>query len=337
MSHLKETFLKIIGGNDLSFVEAKSALTEVMSGDFSDILLGAWLTALKIKGETSNEISGCASVMQENATFINVNDPDAVDIVGTGGDGAHTVNISTAASIVAAASGLTLAKHGNRAVSSKSGSADVLASLGVNINLSPVRMEKCLNSIGIAFLFAPALHPAMKHAVPIRKALGIRTIFNILGPLSNPAGVKRAVIGVYDKELCYVIAEASLKLGAKHLMVVHGNDGLDEISTTGPTTISELKNGSIKEYSFSPEDYGIKRATLNDLKGKGPEYNASVIRDILDGKKGAMRDIIVVNSAAALIVSGKFDSWGDAIKRVENSIDNGDAKAKLNDLVNFSK
>ena len=337
MNKFDESLKKILDKKDLEINEAEEAMYEIMSGNVSEIKLSSWLTALKMKGETSKEISGCASAMTKHANKINVNDDNAVDIVGTGGDGAHTINISTASAIVASAAGLTVAKHGNRAVSSKSGSADILTSLGVNINITPRDMEKCLNEIGLAFLFAPLLHPAMKYAVPVRKELGVRTIFNILGPICNPANVKKAVIGVYSPGLCRQIAEAARNLGFKRVMVVHGNDGLDEITTTTVTKVCELKNDKILEYELDPNEFGIKYSDIEDIKGGEPEKNAKILKDIFRGKVvGSKKDIIVLNSAAVLLVGGITDNWKEAIRITDNLISSGKAMKKLESLIKYT-
>jgi anthranilate phosphoribosyltransferase len=328
---------KLLNFQDLSSIEAEYVMSEIMNGNFSNIKLAAWLTALRMKGETYQEIAACASVMIKHAESIHAIDKNVIDIVGTGGDCKQTINISTAAAITAAASGLTVAKHGNRAVSSKSGSADVLTALGVNISISPKHIELCLNEVGIAFLFAPTLHPAMKYAMPVRKELGIRTIFNILGPISNPAKIKRAVIGVYEPRLCSLAAKAVKELGYKRAIVVYGNDGLDEITTTTTSRICEIKNKEIIEYEFDPQKYGIPHTTLKQIQGEGAKYNANIIANIFSGKeKGPAKNIIVLNSAAALIVGGKTDSWTNALALAEKTINNGDAQRKLQQIVEYT-
>ncbi len=331
------TLNKLLKKEDLTIEEAQSAMTDIMNGNFTPIKLSAWLTALRMKGETYQEIAGCASTMITYAKKIKTKDKNTVDIVGTGGDCRHTINISTASAIAAASAGLTVAKHGNKAVSSKSGSADVLSSLGLNINITPEQMEKCLNEIGLAFLFAPLLHPAMKHAMPIRKELGIRTIFNILGPICNPAGIKRAVIGVYEPKLCNLIAKAAKELGYKRLLVVCGKDGLDELTTTTTSIISEIKNNEIIKYEFNPFKYGIKKASIEDIKGKDPDYNARLIIDIFNGKiKGPALEIILLNTAAAIISGGITESWSEALTIAEKTITDGNAIEKLNQLIKFT-
>jgi anthranilate phosphoribosyltransferase len=335
---IEESLKKLLDSQNISFAEAEAAMKEIMTGKVSDIKLASWLTALRMKGEMPEEIAGCASVMRECSETIKCEDPKAVDIVGTGGDGANTINVSTASAFVAAGAGVTVAKHGNRAVSSKSGSADVLSEMGVNINISPERMEECLNSQGIAFLFAPLLHPAMKYAMPVRKEMGVRTVFNILGPLTNPAKTKRYVLGVYDDNLCMRIARAALNLDFEHSMIVHGNDGLDELTVTGATHVCELKDKEIMEYKISPEEVGMNLSKPGDLRGGTPKENAEIIRDILSGKHlGAKRDIVILNAAAAIYVADKADCWEYAIEAAEESIESGLALKKLKDLIDFTR
>lgn len=331
-----DTIKKIYNKEDLTFEEAEAAMEAIMSGEVSPVKLSSWLTALKVKGESASEIGGCASAMNRHASKINCNDSKVVDIVGTGGDGAKTFNISTSAAFVAAGAGITVAKHGNRAVSSLSGAADVLSELGIKIDLTPELMEKTLNEVGIAFLFAPLLHPAMKHAMPVRKELGTRTIFNILGPLCNPASTQLMTIGVYSKHLCRLISEAAKKIGKEHVLVVHGLDGLDEITTTSTTHICELRNGDIIEYDLDPQKYGINLAKPEDILGGSPAKNASLVRNILEGKEnGPARDIVLINSASSMIVSGKASNWEEGIKAAEESIDSGNAAKKLDELIVF--
>lgn len=332
-----ESLYKLLNGASLTFEEAEGSMEEIMTGQISDIKLSSWLTALKLKGETADEIGGCAAAMNKHATRIYSADPDVVDIVGTGGDGAKTFNISTAAAFVIAGSGITVAKHGNRAVSSKSGAADVLSEHGINITISPASMERCLNEVGISFLFAQMLHPAMKYAMPVRKELATRTIFNILGPLCNPAQTSKMTIGVYNKNLCRLIAEASLKIGKKHILVVHGNDGLDEITTTTSTNICEVRDGKITEYEFMPEMAGIPKAEPEDILGGTPNENAGIIRNILAGKlHGPKRDIVVLNAASAIMAADKTEDWKKAVKIADESIDSGKALEKLDALIEFS-
>ncbi len=336
MMHFAGTLEKLLESRDLSFEEARAAMNSIMEGGVGEIQLASWLTALRMKGETAAEIGGCAAAMREKAVLVECADENAVDIVGTGGDGAHTFNISTTAAFIACGAGLTVAKHGNRAVSSSSGSADVLEALGVRIELSPAEMSACLKETGIAFLFAPLLHPAMKYAMPVRKALAARTVFNILGPLCNPARVKRMVLGVYDGKLCRTIAEACRDMGLERVLVVHG-DGLDEISTAGKTSICELRGGSIEEYSFDPLAYGIRISSVAELSGAAPAENAEIIKAVLSGREtGARRDAAVLSAAAALFVSGRTDAWSEAISVASESVGSGAATQKLEELVEFT-
>jgi anthranilate phosphoribosyltransferase len=333
-----DTLKKLYTKQDLTFEEAAGAMEEIMSGNVSEIKLASWLTALKLKGESASEIGGCASVMNRHASKIKCDDKNVIDIVGTGGDGAKTFNISTTSAFVAAGAGLTVAKHGNRAVSSRSGSADVLSELGIRLDLTPAEMELTLNEVGISFLFAPLLHPAMKYAMPVRRELGTRTIFNILGPLCNPASTKRMTIGVYSKPLCRLIAEAALKIGKEHILVVYGEDGLDEITTTTTTHICEVRNGKILEYDLNPTEYGIALAKPEDISGGTPSENAKIVKAILNGEKsGPERDIVILNSASSMIVSGMANNWNDAIKLASDSIDSGKAMEKLNRLIVFTQ
>ncbi|MCP4179323.1 MAG: anthranilate phosphoribosyltransferase [bacterium] len=337
MKTIESNLNKLFNFQNLSFNEAESAMNEIMSGNVSDSLLAAWLTSLRMKGETPEEIAGCASSMIKNAIKVNIKDREAVDIVGTGGDTCNTINISTASAIVTAASGISVSKHGNKAVSSNSGSADILSALGLNIRISPDKMVECINTINLAFLFAPTLHPAMRFALPVRQQLKQRTIFNIMGPISNPSGITRALIGVYDEKLCRIIAEAAKKIGYKRLMVVHGNDGLDEITTTSCTKICELKDDTITEYEFNPEQYGIKKSKLKDIQGKSPEYNAEIIKNLFNNKlTGPIKDIIVLNSAAGIIVSGKTNSWSKALDIANKAIEAGKALKKLDEIIQFT-
>ena len=328
---------KLLNSESLSFEEAKQAMDQIMTGKVSDVKLCAFLTALKLKGENADEISGCATSMNKHSLKVHSEDRSCIDIVGTGGDGAKTFNISTAAAFVIAGAGITVAKHGNRAVSSKSGAADVLTELGINIDIDVVRMETCLKKAGISFLFAQKLHPAMKYAMPVRRELATRTIFNILGPLTNPAIPERMVIGVYDPSLCRLVAEATLQMGKKHILVVHGNDCLDEITTTTTTHICEVKDNNIVEYEFNPENYGIQIANIGDIAGGTPEQNAEIIRSIFSGKSTKHeRNIVIINAAAGIYVSGKANSWDNAIEIATDSIDSGKAMTKLKLLIEIS-
>lgn len=334
---IKEAIAKLVENQGLTRNEAHASLSNIMSGEATPAQIGAFITALRMRGETPDVITGCAQAMREKFTEIPAPSEIVVDTCGTGGDGTHTFNISTAAAFVTAGAGITVAKHGNKSVSSKSGSADVLEALGVNIAISADVMTRCLAEIGIAFLFAPALHPAMKHAIGPRREIGIRTIFNILGPLSNPAGAQYGVLGVYDRALVSTMAEAAAGLGARHLFVVHGLDGLDEITTTANTAIAEVKEGKVSVYELDPSELGIAISAPGDLKGGSPEDNAVIINSILAGDKGPKRDIVVFNAAAAIVAGGQSDDVRAGIVKAEASIDSGAAKEKLERLARMTR
>jgi anthranilate phosphoribosyltransferase len=294
--------------------------------------MAAFLMALRVRGETIPEITGATRLMRERMLPVEA-PPDAVDIVGTGGDGHNTFNVSTAAAIVAAGAGVPIAKHGNRSVSSLSGASDVLTALGVKIDVPPMVITRSIAEAGVGFMWAPMHHPAMKHWAPARAELGIRTIFNLLGPLANPAGVKRQVVGVFNAAWTEPVAEALHNLGSVHAWVVHGSDGLDEITTTGPTRVTELKNGSIRTFEVRPSDVGLPPATLEDLKGGDATVNAAAIRQLLVGEHGPFRDIVLLNAGAALIVSGKTKDLGEGVARAARAIDDGAASRALDKLV----
>jgi anthranilate phosphoribosyltransferase len=331
---IRESIHKLIEKKDLSRQEAYDTMTEIMSGNASEPLIASFLTALRMKGEVVNEIAGCAQAMREKSMKIETKHANVIDTCGTGGDSLGTFNISTAAAIVASGAGAVVAKHGNRAISSRCGSADVLKALGVNIEIPKEKVEQCLDNVGIAFLFAPLMHGAMKYAAPVRRELGIRTVFNILGPLTNPAGARRQVIGVFDRRLTELLARVLLDLGTERAMVVHGEGGLDEISTFGKTVVSELKDGAIASYEFHHSSVGISSGTLAEVAGGDAELNASIIRNILDGKKNSQRNITVLNAGAAIYISGKAATFLDGVKLAEESIDSQKAKKKLQELIN---
>lgn len=339
MSFFNRIMDTLCKGHNISADDAVLAMREIIEGRFAEAQSAAFLTALKIKGETSEEIAGLAREMRAHCVKVKCEDPYAVDIVGTGGDGSNSINISTAAAFIAAGAGVTIAKHGNRAVSSKSGSADVLAALGVKLDISVEMLEESLRRNGIAFLYAPLMHPAMKNVMPVRKALGFRTVFNILGPLCNPAGVNRYVMGVYSDKLCPVIAGACADLGFARALVVHGSDGLDEFTITGPTFVSELKDGQINEYKISPEELEIPLCTSDDIKGGTPEENAESIHNILCNKfpGSAHQNIAVLNAAAAIYAADKADCWEYAIEKAQESIESGSALRKLKNLAEFTQ
>ena len=334
---IRESIAKLAEGQKLSREEAHSTMLEIMSGEATPAQIASYITALRIRGESPEIIAGSAAAMREKFTAIRAPIEIVVDTCGTGGDGAHTFNISTCSALVAAGAGVTVAKHGNRSVSSKCGSADVLTALGVKVDATPEIMADCLKSIGIAFLFAPVLHPAMKHAIGPRREIGIRTIFNILGPLSNPAGAKHGVLGVYDRNLALTLAKAAATLGAKRLFVVHGLDGLDEITTTAPTHVAEVKDGVVTTYEIKPDDFGIPTASRKDLAGGEASENAEFIRKILSGEKGPRRNIVLLNAAAAIVAGGKAKDFKEGIAIAAKSIDSSAAKQKLEKLIELTQ
>lgn len=329
---IQEAIKKIVERNNLSEQEAMGAMQEIMTGVATPAQIACFITALRLKGETVEEITGFAKVMREAAKKINVRSDAVVDTCGTGGDGMHTFNISTVTAFVVAGAGVAVAKHGNRSVSSKSGSADVLQELGVNIEADVLCVEDCVNSIGIGFLFAPMFHPAMKFAIGPRREIGIRTVFNILGPLTNPANAGFQVLGVYDDKLTDVMAGVLQKLGSKRAFVVHGEDGLDEVTTTCRTKVSELRDGKVTTYFVSPEDFGLSRASLDDLRGGSAKENAEILLGILKGEKGHRRDIVLLNAAFAISACGRANSIKDGINVAVESIDSGNALARLEAL-----
>ena len=326
---IREAISKVVDGADLSQEEAAATMNEIMSGEATPAQIACFITALRIKGETVDEITGCAKVMREKVTRIESQADLLVDTCGTGGDGAHTFNISTTAALVAAGAGLHIAKHGNRSVSSRSGSADVLKALGVNIEADAATVGRCIDEVGIGFLFAPALHPAMKYAIGPRREIGIRTIFNILGPLTNPAGATVQVLGVYAPELTETLANVLKNLGSDHVFVVHGADGLDEITITDKTHVSQLADGQVRSFTIDPEDFGISRSDISSLVGGTAEENAQMTLDILKGEKGPKRDIVLLNSAAAIMAGGKAANLVEGIQLAAESIDSGKALGKL--------
>jgi len=332
----RDIIRKLTDKKDLSQEEAKFVMNEIMTGKMTNAQIASLLTALKMKGESVEEITTFAKVMREKAETIHPNADLLVDTCGTGGDASNSFNISTVTAFVVAGAGIAVAKHGNRSVSSSCGSADVLESLGVNLNLKPKEIEKLIEKIGIGFLFAPTFHPAMKYALPVRKEMGMKTVFNILGPLTNPANTQVQIMGVYDPNLTETLVNVLKNLGLKSAMVVHGS-GLDEITTTGETKISEFNNGEIKTYEIKPEDFGFKRVPLKELQTSSIEENTSILLDILKGKKGLHRDIVLMNAAATIYIAGKASSIEEGIKLAEKSIDSESAYQKLQDLIKYSK
>ncbi|ADC70488.1 anthranilate phosphoribosyltransferase [Methanocaldococcus sp. FS406-22] len=331
---ITEALKKVIEFKDLDEREAEAVMKEIMSGNAKPTQIAAILTALRMKGETIDEITAFAKIMREFSLKINPDVPKLLDTCGTGGDNLNTFNISTATAFVVSVY-VPVAKHGNKAVSSKSGSADVLEALGVNLNVPIERVKESIEKIGIGFLFAPNFHPAMKYATPVRRELGIRTVFNVLGPLTNPANANYQLMGVYDEALTEKLANVLKNLGLRGALVVHGS-GMDEITTIGKTKISELRNGEVKSYYIEPEDFGIKRAKLEDIKGGNAEENAKIIRNIFEGEEvGAKRDIVVLNAAYALYIAEEAKDVEEGIKLAEKSIDSGKALKKLEDLIEF--
>ncbi len=327
---IKESIRTISAKQNLSKAEAYETMNEIMSGSATESQIAAFLMGLRLKGETVEEIAGCAQSMREKAVRIRSGRDRVIDTCGTGGDAAGTFNISTAAAIIASAAGAVVAKHGNRAVSSKCGSADVLKGLGVNIELHPERVAEVLEEVGITFLFAPLMHGAMKFAAPVRRDLGIRTIFNILGPLTNPAGAKRQLLGVFDESLTDVLAGVLRELGSEHAIVVHGEGGFDELSTLGRSKVTELKNGAIKTYQIDAQQLGVKRPTIEELRGGDVEMNVRCLRSILDGDGGPPADIALLNAGAALIVAGRAENLAQGMEVARGTVKSGAALEKLN-------
>jgi anthranilate phosphoribosyltransferase len=335
MDDLKTLIGKVATGAALTRQEAVSAFDRMMSGEATPSQMGGLLMALRVRGETVDEITGAVSAMRARMLTVEA-PPDAVDIVGTGGDGSGSVNVSTCASFIAAGAGVPVAKHGNRALSSKSGAADVLGALGVRIELTPEQVGRCIAEAGIGFMFAPAHHPAMRNVGPTRVELATRTIFNLLGPLSNPAGVKRQMVGVFSRQWVQPLVEVLKNLGAESIWVVHGSDGLDEITVTGPTAVCALENGRIRSFEVTPEDAGLPRADGEALKGGDAVANAVALRGVLEGKPGAYRNVALLNAAAAFIVAGKAKDLKEGVALGARSLDGGAALERLNRLVAVS-
>jgi anthranilate phosphoribosyltransferase len=335
MDDLKPFISKVASGAALSREEAAQAFNVMMSGEATPSQMGGLLMALRVRGETVDEITGAVTVMR--AKMLRVNAPaNAIDVVGTGGDASGSYNISTCAAFIVAGCGIPVAKHGNRALSSRSGAADVLTALGVRIDLSPEAIARCITDAGIGFMFAPAHHPATKHVAPTRVELGTRTIFNLLGPLSNPASVKRQMVGVFSRHWVEPLAQVLCNLGCERAFVVHGSDGLDEITTSGPTTIASLEKGTIKTFDINPEDVGLPRVSPEDLRGGDAEANAAALMAVLKGQKGPFRDVALFNAAAALIVAGAAHTLEEGLALARKSVDSGEAEGRLNRLIAVS-
>jgi anthranilate phosphoribosyltransferase len=346
---IKEAIARLVEAKDLSEAMMIDVFGQIMAGEATPAQIGAFVVALRMKGETVEEITGAARVMRSRVTpircggvldldrdDINLDRETVLDTCGTGGSGTKSFNISTTVAFVVAACGIKVAKHGNRSVSSSCGSADVLEELGVNLNVTVEQVEKCLAELGIGFLFAPALHGAMRHAIGPRKEIGIRTIFNILGPLTNPAGADRQVLGVYREELVETLARVLCRLGCRRGFVVHGMDGMDEVTLSAPTRVAEIDREEVNLYTVEPEDFGLQRCRLADLQGGNAEQNAALVRGVLDGVKGPPRDIVVLNSAFALVAAGKARDVAAGILEAQYSIDSGTARRKLEDLVRMT-
>ncbi len=332
---IQEAISKLVLKQNLTLEEAENVMNHIMEGKATNAQIAAFLVSLRLKGETIDEITACAKIMRRKSTIIHPKVKYLVDTCGTGGDNSSTFNISTAAAFVAAGTGVAVAKHGNKSVSSKCGSADVLSALGVNIELLPEQVEKCIEEVGMGFMFAPMFHPAMKHALAARKEIGIRTVFNMLGPLTNPANAKSQLIGVFNSDLLNIFAEVLRNLYVNHALIVHGN-GLDEITVCGTTKVCELKNSSIRNYEINPSDFGFKIGSMEELKGDSAEQNAKIILEILNGAKGPKTDIVLLNSAAALLTTGIINDFKEGIELAKQSIDSGNAIKVLENLIKFT-
>jgi anthranilate phosphoribosyltransferase len=334
----QEALTRVIEHREIFREEMLSLMRAIMSGQVSPTLISAIIVGLRVKKETIGEIAAAAEVMREFAAKVTVKDPDnLVDIVGTGGDGAHTFNVSTAASFVCAAAGARVAKHGNRSVSSKSGSADVLEALGVNINLKPEQVSRCIEETGVGFMFAPNHHAAMKHAAPVRRELGVKTIFNILGPLTNPAGAGRQLLGVFHPDLVGIQARVLQRLGARHVMIVYGLEGMDEISLSGPTLVGELKEGGVREYHIAPQDVGLKTQDASLIKVDGVEQSKALVLSALANEAGAARDIVALNAGAGIYVAGLAPSLAGGVQKALAVIASGAARKKLDAFVGYTR
>ncbi len=325
--HIQQAIAQLIERQDLSRQDMQAVMQQIMTGECTDSQIGGLLIALRMKGESVDEITAAAEVMSSLASHVDIDAPNLIDIVGTGGDGISTFNVSTAASFVAAGAGCSVAKHGNRSVSSKSGSADLLEQAGANLNLESNQVAKVIESAGVGFMFAPMHHSAMRHAIGPRKEMAVRTIFNVLGPLTNPAQVRRQVVGVFAKDLTDIIANVFLRLGSEHTLVVHSDDGMDEISICAPTTISEMRDGQVVSYRVQPEDFGLKPANVEQIIVRDPAESLAIIERVLAGEKGAARDIVVLNAGAGVYVSGLASSLADGIEMAIASINSGKALA----------
>jgi len=335
--NVQQALARLLDGHDLSRDEARAVMNQVMVGEATPAQIGGFLVALRLKGETADEIAGCAEAMREHVLAVRPSRADLVDTAGTGGDGAGTVNISTAAALVAAAAGAGVAKHGNRAVSSACGSADVLGALGFRLELPPARIEQSIDELGFGFLFAPTHHPAMRHAAPVRRELAARTVFNVLGPLTNPAGARTQVVGVYAPTLVRTIAEVLAQLGAARAFVVHGAGGIDELSPAGPNLVFEVVEGEVHKREIDPLDFGVPRCDPDELRGGSPEVNAAAIRAVFDGENGGRRSAVLLNAAGAIAASGHARDLREGLGLAKEAVDSGAAATRLEELIRFSQ
>jgi anthranilate phosphoribosyltransferase len=333
---IREAIAKIVGGETLTRDEASQVMEEIMTGEATPAQFGALVTALRLRGETVDEVAGFAAVMRRKALRVPIDGP-LVDTCGTGGDASGTFNISTAAALVAAGAGARVAKHGNRAMTSQCGSADVLEGLGVKLDLTPEQVARCIDEVGIGFMYAPAFHPAMRFAGPPRREIGIRTVFNILGPLTNPAGARHQLIGVGHRELVPKLAEVLRQLGATHVLVVHGLDGIDEISISAPTLVQEFRDGQMRQYEIRPEDFGFQAAPRAAIAGGDVAHNVKVIRHLFDGGNGPARSVVLLNAAAAIAAAGLAPTLADALPLAERSLDSGAAGATIDRLARLTQ
>ena len=334
---IQRALADLLEGKSLSRELAREAMLEIMRGEATPGQIGGFLVALRLKGETADEIAGCAEAMRAHALTITPKRDDLVDTAGTGGDGARTINISTAAALVAAAAGAGVAKHGNRAVSSASGSADVLEALGFRLELPPARIERSIDELGFGFLFAPTHHPAMRHAAPVRRELAARTVFNVLGPLTNPAGARAQVVGVYAPALVRTVADVLAQLGARRAFVVHGAGGIDELSPTGPNLVCEVVEGTVREREIDPLELGVPRCDPSELRGGSPGDNAAAIRAVFGGENGGRRSAILLNAAGAIAASGHAEDLREGLGHAREALDSGAATARLDELISFSQ
>ena len=335
---IQQALAQLLDGHDLSREDARATMAQIMTGEATPVQIAGFLVALRAKGETAEEIAGCAEAMREHVLRVSPQRHDLVDVVGTGGDGANTFNISTAAALVAAAAGAAVAKHGNRAASSASGSADVLEALGFRLELPPERIEQSIDELGFGFLFAQAHHPAMRHAAPVRRELATRTVFNVLGPLTNPAGARALVLGTYAPELTRTLAEALVRLDATRSYVVHGAGGIDELSPCGPNLVCEVEAGRVREYELDPRELGIDRCDPDELRGGDPAANAAALREVLSGGGGdGHRSAVVLNAAGGIAAAGHAENLREGIVRAREAIDSGAAAERLQQLVEFSR